>query len=413
MASEAEPPSATHRIFACQRCSRRKQRCDRVLPEGGVVQLNGSDVARKGYVTTLLERITILEERVAANSSVADERAGVSPDHSTIDIRVSGGRPQNSPPSEQMRTPSDQMRTPSTTDARWPLDGASMNVDSLSLNAMAEPLSRAGEFLEQLSMPRIIASVTETYGGNPESTKRVDSLWDGISKYMRNPSAQDHRLHVQPAEAYRSLQTYLDVVDFRYPRLPVGKVKSGLEAITDSDESKYRETVAKDPAHIFMAYMVLAVVPLVSDNYPIAQGSFVSIQLLGKCLKVLNRVFRKEDGVDIIQCLHLLVIFSIHCSAAGSSWHLIGFAMNKCIALRYHLEAAPATPAIPVEELEQRRWAFWGCYSLDRLICAGLGRPCSIDDRSITVLVPGEAGGLAPIIEPSIALANIDSSTFR
>lgn len=347
------------------------------------MQLNGNDIARKGYVTTLLERIAALEEEVAKAGLSAD---GVSSHDDPIPSEV---------PS-QLPTPSDHQQAPSPTDARWPLDGPSMDLDTLSLSAMAEPLSRAGEFLKQLSMPRIIAGVTETYGGNPEATTRVDSLWDGISKYIRHPNGQTHRLHLDPAEAYRSLETYLDVVDFRFPQLPVAKVRSGLDAITASDESKYKDTLAKDPAHIFMAYMVLAVVPLVSDNYPISQGSFVSIHLLGKCLKVLERVFRQEDGVDIIQCLHLLVIFAIHCSAAGSSWHLIGFAMNKCIALRYHLEfplSAPASPRL-AEELEQRRWAFWGCYHLDRLICAALGRPCSIDDRYITVALPGEDSSL-------------------
>lgn len=396
MSSDLEA-TATHRIFACERCSRRKQKCDRVLPvcspcraacsecttserEKGVVQLNGNDIARKGYVTTLLERIASLEEEVAKAGLGTD---GVSGHDDPIPSEVPSPLPM---PSDHQRAP------PSATDARWPLDGPSMDMDTLSLSAMAEPLSRAGEFLKQLSMPRIIAGVTETYGGNPEATTRVDSLWDGISKYIRHPNGQTHRLHLNPAEAYRSLDTYLDVVDFRFPQLPVAKVKSGLDAITASDESKYKDTLAKDPAHIFMAYMVLAVVPLVSDNYPISQGSFVSIHLLGKCLKVLERVFRQEDGVDIIQCLHLLVIFAIHCSAAGSSWHLIGFAMNKCIALRYHLEfplSAPASPRL-AEELEQRRWAFWGCYHLDRLICAALGRPCSIDDRYITVALPGE-----------------------
>ncbi|CAG9989374.1 unnamed protein product [Clonostachys byssicola] len=273
-------------------------------------------------------------------------------------------------------------------------------MESLSLSAMAEPIGRAGEFLKQLSMPRVIASVTETYGGNPEATSRVDSLWDGISKYIRHPSGQMHRLHLQPAEANQFLEQYLDIVDFRFPRLPLAKVKSGLDAITSEDESAYSTILQKDPALIFMAYMVMAIVPLVSDKYPISQGSFVSIQLLGKCLKVLDRVFRQEDGVDIIQCLQLLVVFSIHCSAAGSSWHLIGFAINKCISLGYHTETSPSNSAISLGEREQRRWAFWSCFLLDRLICAALGRPFAIQNECVTVALPGEGSAASSCLEP-------------
>lgn len=263
-----------------------------------------------------------------------------------------------------------------------------MNMDSLSLSAVAEPQSRAGEFLKRLSVPRIIAGMTQTYGGNPEATSRVDSLWNGISQYIRQPVGPSHRLHVQREEAYGFLRAYLDAVDFRFPRLSVSKVQVGMDAISGDDDHLYRETVARSPAHIFMAYMVIAIVPLVSDSYPVSQGSFVSIHLLGKCLKVLDRVFSHEDGVDIIQCLHLLVVFSIHCSAAGSAWHLIGFAINKCIALGYHREDRRVLSVLSEGEVAQRRWAFWGCYLLDRLICAALGRPFSIDDRDIAVPLP-------------------------
>lgn len=268
----------------------------------------------------------------------------------------------------------------------WCLEYA--NMDSLSLSAMAEPRNRAGEFLTELSMPRIITGVTETYGGDPERTSRVDSLWDGIAQYIRRPGSEtDHRIYVQETEAYQALRTYLEVVDFRYPRLPMKKAEDGISAISSPDESLYSKMLLESPSHIFIAYMVIAIVPLVSGNYPVAQGSYISIHLLAKSLSVLDKVFRHEDGVDIVQCLQLLVVFSVHSSAAGSSWHLIGFAMNKCVALGYHRDIPPRSGQTD-DEIQQRRWAFWSCYLLDRLICTALERPLSIEDRYITVPLP-------------------------
>ena len=263
-----------------------------------------------------------------------------------------------------------------------------MNIPSLSLSAMAEPQNRAGEFLKQLSIPRLIAGMTETYGGNPEKTSRLDCLWDGIARDIRHPSNTDnnHRLALDRDGAQNSLELYMNMVDFRFPRIQLAKVRSGLDAITADSDDLYVAALSANPASIFMAYMVIAIVPLVSDRYPVSHGSFVSMHLLAKSLRVLDHVFCQEDGVDIIQCLHLLVIFAIHSSAAGSSWHLIGFAMNKCIALGYHKEALP--PGSSSEEMEQRRWAFWGCYLLDTLISGALGRPKSLDDRYITVALP-------------------------
>jgi hypothetical protein len=259
---------------------------------------------------------------------------------------------------------------------------------TLTLSAVAEPRSRAGEFLRHLSTPSLVAGVTETFGGDPEATTRGSPLWEGISQHIRHPSGGARPLHIPRDEALGVLQAYLDVVDFRFPRLPVAKVRAGIEAI--SSEAGYARALARDPAHIFMAYLVVAIVPLVSDAYPVSQGSWVSAHLLTKCLALLDRVFRMEDGVDVIQCLHLLTVMAIHCSTAGSAWHLVGFAMNKCVALGYHRD--DHTESLSPTEVQQRRWAFWGCYLLDRLICAALGRPYSIDDRDITVPLPQGEG---------------------
>ncbi|KAF6818241.1 Protein STB5-like protein 4 [Colletotrichum musicola] len=361
------------RLFACERCSRRKQRCDRVLPvcapcrctpgaicersrrEDGVVRGRDMEVMRKGVVTTLLERIATLEREAAERGTAVAQ-------------------------SESEESPSQPEPEPAP-------DGG-VNISHLSLSAMAEPRSRQGEFLKQLSVARLVASVTETYGGSPEATAPADPLCDGISRYIRNPVGASHRLHIPRREADKALATYLDLVDFRYPRLRVDKVRAGIDAVSAEDDGKhYREVLERDPAHVFMAYAVVAIVPLMSDgdSYPIAQGSWISIHLLGKCLEVLGRVFRQEDDVDVIQCLQLLVILSIHCSAAGSAWHLVGFAMNKCIALGYHREdpKSAVLAGATAEDLQQRRWAFWGCYWLDRLVCAALGRPFSSTTRTL------------------------------
>ncbi|EWY97405.1 hypothetical protein FOYG_02249 [Fusarium oxysporum NRRL 32931] len=224
---------------------------------------------------------------------------------------------------------------------------------------------------------------------DPESTARLDSLWEGISAYLHHPQGSKHRLRIPPADANKALEIYLAVVDFRFPRLPVDKVLLGIDAISHVEEDHFRRVVATDPAHVFMAYAVITIVPLVSDAYPISQGSWVSVHLLGKCMELLDRVFNQEDGIDIIQCLQLLVILAVHCSAAGSAWHLSSFAMNKCIALGYHRDD-PKSASMSLLDVQQRRWAFWGCYFLDVLICAALGRPPSIDVKHITTPLPAD-----------------------
>jgi hypothetical protein len=391
-ASGIELTTGTSRLraFACDRCSKRKTRCDRQLPrcsacdkadvvceatsrESAVLPAGDNINYRKGYVRLLEEELHGLESQVqAVNPGMHATSVGIEND-------TNGQSTQNSESSAEHRALSQP--------AEQPAEAAEVNIQLLSLSAMAEPRNRAGEFLRELSMPRIISAVTETYGGDPEHTTRIDVLWDGIAKYIRQSNDGSTRQLVFPqTEAAKSLKAYLEVVDFRYPRIPVVKVQHGFEAIADTDGGLYQSTLSTDPAHIFLAYMIIAVTPLVSDIHPVAQGSFISTHILAMSLKVLDKVFQKEDGADIIHCLHILVIYSIHSSTAGSSWHLIGIAMRKCVALGYHLEPAEKVGS---EEAAARRWAFWSCYLLDRLISAALGRPPSLNDRYITVKLPG------------------------
>ncbi|KAF4333017.1 STB5 [Fusarium beomiforme] len=398
------------RLFACQRCSRRKQRCDRAIPvcqpcqeaqaecigsasEETVISENNRVIIRKGPVTRLLEQIESLEERL--RSQARDDNAAP----------AAGNHGMLSPTTTETATappPPDSPALPHPT---------SMNMRFLSLSAMAEPSSRRGEFLKHLSTPRLIAGITKTYGGDPESTSRPDSLWEGISTYLHHPRGVRHRLRIPRADANKALQIYLTVVDFRFPRLSVEKVLMGIDAISHPEEDHFQRTVARDPAHVFMAYAVITIVPLVSDKYPISQGSWVSVHLLGKCMELLDAVFRQEDGIDIIQCLQLLVILAVHCSAAGSAWHLSSFAMNKCIALGYHREDQKSNASMPSPDVQPRRWAFWGCYLLDILICAALGRPTSIDARHITTPLPDAASNTtSPCAQHGQAISDIRGS---
>ncbi|KAK6365259.1 hypothetical protein LTS17_011492 [Exophiala oligosperma] len=201
----------------------------------------------------------------------------------------------------------------------------------------------------------------------------------------QSQSGTVQHLSFPPDDGARSLATYLGYVDFRFPGIPVGKVQHGMDAITSEGEHHYRSTLSTDPAHVFMAYMVIAIVPMVSDTYPVSQGMFISTHILAESLKVLEKVFQKEDGVDVIHCLHLLVIFSIHSSTAG-------IAMKKSIAMGDHRDSVGE---VDRTEADARRWAFWSCYFLDRLISTALGRPYSVSDKYIRVAPPsaGDAVG--------------------
>ncbi|KAH9212879.1 hypothetical protein DL95DRAFT_507835 [Leptodontidium sp. 2 PMI_412] len=401
------------RIVACERCSRRKQRCDRKLPacsqclqanadcrdgrgESVMTRSAVGAVQPKGFVELLEGRLQQLQ-MLARDHDISIQDQVASPNQ----VRGEGGRDDIEGSRIERHVQFDPAHRPNSTEGRSRRH--SPEIGLLSLRAMAEPSSRATEFLKGISMPGIISAVTETYGGNPQRTTGMDALWDGIAKDIRQSVSDEPDRLVLPAEdGLKYVDTYFEVVDYRYPQLPKAEVMRGILAITASDPADYASSLLQEPATIFMAYMVLAITPLVSDTYPVAQASFISIHILSKALKILDKVFQHEDGVDIIYCLILLVIFSFHSSAAGSSWQLTGIAMKKCIALGFHREVAKPRRDTSDEDLEQRRWAFWSCYFLDRygypytfqapakvysLVSSALDRPFSINDTDITIEV--------------------------
>jgi hypothetical protein len=106
-------------------------------------------------------------------------------------------------------------------------------------------------------MPSIITSVTEIYGGNPEESTRSDPLWDGIAKHVRNPTENLTLLDVQRSDASKYLGTYMGSVDFRYPRIPIAKVRSGICAITDPDPTSgcdIRDIARETRSYIYGIY---------------------------------------------------------------------------------------------------------------------------------------------------------------
>ncbi|KAF7541309.1 hypothetical protein G7054_g679 [Neopestalotiopsis clavispora] len=79
----------------------------------------------------------------------------------------------------------------------------------------------------------------------------------------------------------------------------------------------------------------------------------------------------------------------------GSSWHLVGLALRKCISQGWHRHQE-STGQLTESDLVLRKRLFWSAYMIDRSLSLVMGRPFSIHDRdiSVTVLKPHEATSL-------------------
>jgi hypothetical protein len=81
----------------------------------------------------------------------------------------------------------------------------------------------------------------------------------------------------------------------------------------------------------------------------------------------LDIILKKGDEAEIIHCILSLIIHSLFTSTGGSSWHLIGYAMAKCITFQFHKEPQHDV-AVPADQRDRRKSLFWSLYILDRFV---------------------------------------------
>ncbi|KAF4465895.1 C6 transcription factor [Fusarium albosuccineum] len=92
-----------------------------------------------------------------------------------------------------------------------------------------------------------------------------------------------------------------------------------------------------------------------------------------------------SSSIQTVQFLLLATIFSLYSPTGGSTWHLLGLAIQVSITLGLHHRRGIALQG---EDRLIAENIFWSTCVLDRLISATLGRPYGIVDQDITTELP-------------------------
>lgn len=113
-------------------------------------------------------------------------------------------------------------------------------------------------------------------------------------------------------------------------------------------------------------------------------GYFYSDQHYELALKHMDEILRLE-GERAIDYLLLLALYCTRAPKNPGAWTFVGAAMRLCIELGLH-RAKPRHPPSITRELENRK--FWTTYSMDRDVSIAIGRPPSISDHDIDTELP-------------------------
>ncbi|TPX13848.1 uncharacterized protein E0L32_005792 [Thyridium curvatum] len=387
---------------ACDRCHRRKTRCDKVHPECGPCRRAQAScvyserakqpVYRRRFVENLERRIHQLEaanRRLSAAAAAASSAppAATSPDVDETIVSQAGeenGRPRS--------------RNDSGT------DDIANEVSYLSTSAGGDR-----QFLGSTS-GILLASLVNA--GVPVNAERLanpsnSTLSPGTSPVTRDWGADDRSL--PPEQLARHLiEAYLAHDHLSYPFLHPRAVRATVDCIYS--DASFSRTHAFEA---FMFNMILAIAT--SQVYKFNWQALPDAETHHQRAAIhLNQVL-SEGGLRALQAMLLLCQFRLGSSttdASGSLWHIVGIAARMCFELGLHRETmyrlnkpngaqgdiSHLSPKF--EENEVRRRCFWSAFVFDRMVSITLGRPLAICIEDIDVELPTE--DLDEVSSPSV-----------
>ncbi|KAK1502149.1 hypothetical protein CTAM01_05587 [Colletotrichum tamarilloi] len=392
---ESPLTSTVTRPQACERCWKRKQKCDRRLPActscsglgaeciprnqdfNTVSELSHTSVI--GYVSSLKRRIANLEEQ-----SLHRKRS-----------RTHSGRAESchgsSPMDDSLTTPRDAI---SITSSRA-LDTVNINrhgtedssvratmgaIGFLSRNAMAEPRDNSDDLPRKFSLAEVISGALAIDGRDPSTAMPAPQTPDMNSRL--SSESRDLTLeHVRKFLEWPIIMPYID------KDIYLRQCEDVMACRTDCHAAQ-----SPPPLHVFNLHMACAIGISLSPTS--THLSFLNASLHSAALGELPSILRTESTLEHIHCMIMLTIYSLYNFSGGSAWHLLGLAMKTCISLDLHREP-DANSSIGLPEADRRRWLFWAVYSFDRMLSLVMDRPLSIQDDYISVQLPAEDDGLS------------------
>ncbi|CAG8548036.1 8887_t:CDS:2 [Ambispora gerdemannii] len=150
----------------------------------------------------------------------------------------------------------------------------------------------------------------------------------------------------------------------------------------------------REPCPHLLLNSMLALASRYSDNaeiqkYPDKPESVGSVFF--ERAKALLDFEYDHPRVSTVQALILLALREYGSGKVSRAWMYAGMSTRMAQDLGLHRNTEQWDPInFSHEEKETRKRVFWGCFILDRISSANIGRPLAIDEQDVDVLYPSE-----------------------
>jgi hypothetical protein len=377
----------------CDRCYRRKGRCDKQQPCGPCARANVScaytdKVRQRRFTTDDVERVEKrLRQSEARNRALLEEVARV---------KASSGHPGISPANTDH---------PHSTELPKRADAVS-EISYLSINAAGERQpylgSTSGVLFADLVRSSVDASVSrQASPPGPTSEGQADNKSSPVSVTSR--AGREHELPPE-ALATKLLRSYFEHDAIAFPFLSPNSMLQILQRFYQ-DDTYY--SYGATPYEAFVFNMVLAIATASVYKYdwqilPSAESHHA------RAMQELDLVLA-YGGLDSLQAILLLCQYRQGSSIkdnSASMWHLVGIAARICLELGLHRESAyplkfdgelDNAASERYQQQEVARKCFWCLIAMDRVTSNILGRPLAIRDEDVDALLPSTEEDATPL----------------
>ena len=231
------------------------------------------------------------------------------------------------------------------------------DVAYLSLSAMAEqtdcqPLSNDG-----LSYLTMLYAATGISGSDPVLPLHDNEALSGSLAEFRQTKLIE--IDLESAEMTTAYQNYVDMIVQTYPFAS----RAELAAYREAAVAASRDGGAEDlPEHIAVSYLGTATGLLLSAHY--THKELLASNLAVRAVKLMPKILDRRGSLPALRCLIALIVLSIFTTFGGSTWHLVGLAMTRCISAGLHTIRS-SNHHLQEDEQGARSRVLWALYIID------------------------------------------------
>ncbi|OJJ54181.1 hypothetical protein ASPSYDRAFT_93942 [Aspergillus sydowii CBS 593.65] len=359
---------------ACDRCHRRKSRCDKAVPSCGPCRKAG--VACK-YVNHTRDRQKALERLQRRIEQLEREN------------RLLTERSQNPPtePSSAGHRPPE----PSEAERRAGREEALSNELTEEISFLSSRAGGENQFLGSTSGVLLASLVDATVNAPSQGGRRVESR--PVTSPLNGITPSSTAVDVSPVPDERVARAlhhaYFEHDHVSYPFLHRATALANLDKAYQDVSFLGQDAFSYYSFNMILAIATASVYKFDRESLPDAETYHL------RAAERLNEVLQRGD-TQALQAMLLLCQYRMVNSVQDTStsmWHLVGVAARMCLELGLHREQVYHPK--PRGEMssstvahEIRRRCFWSVIAMDRIVSITLGRPLAIRLQDTDVALP-------------------------